>query len=205
MTPDGSRLVAIGNFRTVSGQRRVQVAMIDTSGAQAALTDWSTTRFSMACSQNFPTYTLGIDISPDGKYFVVGTGGAFNGGAAPARCATRSPAGRSTGPGPDQQPTWVDYMGGDTTTAIDITGAAVYIGGHFRWANNPYAADAGARARWGARGWRRSTRATACRCASTPASCRCDWGVNRFDSTARASGSATTVTPWVTSRPGGSA
>ena len=141
MTPDGSRLIAIGNFRTVGGQSRVQVAMLDTSTAAATVSDWSTTRYSMTCHQNFPTYTMGIDTSPDGKYFVIGTGGAFNGGATSGTLCDTVARWEVERTGPGQQPTWVDYMGGDTTTAVGITGAAVYVGGHFRWANNPYAAD----------------------------------------------------------------
>lgn len=141
ITPDGSRMVAIGNFRTVQGQSRVQVAMIDTSGPVATLTDWSTTRFAMTCSSSWPIYTMGLDISPDGRYFVIGTGGAYNGGPTSGTlCDTVSRW--ELGPtGPNQQPTWIDYMGGDSTTAIHITGAAVYAGGHFRWVNNPFAAD----------------------------------------------------------------
>ncbi|WP_432477904.1 malectin domain-containing carbohydrate-binding protein [Nocardioides sp. GXQ0305] len=141
MSPDGSRLVAIGNFRTVNGQSRVQVAVVDTSGPTATLADWSTTRFSMACSASFPTYTLGVDISPDGKYFVVGTGGAFNGGVASGTLCDSVSRFELDTTGANQQPTWVDYVGGDTTTAIHITGAAVYTGGHFRWMNAPFLAD----------------------------------------------------------------
>ncbi|WP_432476746.1 hypothetical protein [Nocardioides sp. GXQ0305] len=141
MTPDGSRLVAIGNFRTVSGQSRVQVAMINTSGAQAALTDWSTTRFSPACHQNFPTYTLAIDFSPDGQYFVIGTGGAFFGGAATGVLCDTNTRWETNRSGPNQEPTWVNYLAGDTTNAIHATGSAVYIGGHFRWVNSAFVGD----------------------------------------------------------------
>jgi hypothetical protein len=143
MTPDGGRLVAIGNFRTVDDKTRTQVAMIDTSGPQAVVSDWTTDRFSRACSSRFPTYTLGIDASPDGKYFVVATGAAFNGGVnSGTLCDTASRW--EVDPDPttsNQQPTWVDYLGGDTGTAVGITGSAVYVGGHFRWVNNPYAGD----------------------------------------------------------------
>ena len=141
ITPDGSRLVAIGNFRTVSGQSRVQVAMINTSGARAALTDWSTTRFSNACHQNFPTYTLAIDFSPDGRYFVIGTGGAFFGGAGTGVLCDTNTRWETNRSGPAQQPTWVNYLAGDTTNAIHATGSAIYIGGHFRWVNSAFVGD----------------------------------------------------------------
>lgn len=141
MTPDGSKLVAIGNFRNVNGQRRMQVAMVDTSGAQATLSDWSTERFAMTCHQNFPTYTIAVDGSPDGEYFVIVTGGAFNGGVNSGTLCDTVSRWEFAGSGSGQQPTWVDYMGGDTSTAVHVTGAAVYTGGHFRWANNPFAGD----------------------------------------------------------------
>lgn len=142
LTPDGSRLVAIGNFTSVGGQSRVQVAMLDTSGGQATLADWATTRYSTPCSSRFPTYTLGLDVSPGGDYFVISTGGAFSGGVNSGTLCDTVARWETGSSGSGQQPTWVDYMGGDTSTAVGITGAAVYVGGHFRWANNPYAGDA---------------------------------------------------------------
>jgi hypothetical protein len=44
--------------------------------------------------------------------------------------------------GPNQTPTWIDYSGGDTFTQVKATGAVIYVGGHFRWVNNPYSGDA---------------------------------------------------------------
>ena len=142
MTPDGSKLIAIGNFRTVEGQNRAQVAMLDTGGTAATLSDWATTRYSMTCHQNFPTYTLGIDTSPDGRFFVISTGGAFSGGVNSGTLCDTIARWETDATGPGQNPTWINYMGGDTSTAVGITGSAVYIGGHFRWANNPYVGDA---------------------------------------------------------------
>ena len=141
MTPDGSRLVSIGNYRTVDGQPRPQVAVIDTSGPTATLSDWATDRYGMTCSASFPTYTLGLDVSPDGKYFVVSTGGAFNGGVSSGTLCDTVARWELDSTGAGQQPTWVNYLGGDTGTAVDITGSVVYLGGHFRWVNNPYAGD----------------------------------------------------------------
>jgi hypothetical protein len=39
--------------------------------------------------------------------------------------------------GSSLQPTWADYSGGDSFTAVAITGPAIYVGGHPRWLNNP--------------------------------------------------------------------
>jgi hypothetical protein len=141
MTPDGSRLVAVGNFRTVQGQSRIQAVMLDTDGPTATLDSWATDRFSTACAASFPTYMTDIDTSPDGQYFVTSTGGAYNGGVTSGTLCdsvSRWEYGRSGG---GQQPTWVDYAGGDTTTAVLVTDTSIYTGGHYRWYNNPYAGD----------------------------------------------------------------
>ena len=50
------------------------------------------------------------------------------------------------------RPTWINYTGGDTLHAVEVTGAAVYVSGHSRWLDNPYGNDAagpGAVIRWG--------------------------------------------------------
>lgn len=141
MTPDGSRLVAVGNFRNVDGQSRPQIAMIDTSGPQAVLDSWATTRYSTNCHRRFDTYMYDVDSSPDGSYFVAVTTGAYSGGIGSGTlCDTtaRWDFGRT---GAGQHPTWINYSGGDTVTAVEVTGEAIYIGGHFRWTNNPYAGD----------------------------------------------------------------
>jgi len=183
MTPDGSRLVAVGNFRTVSGQPRVQVAVLETGAPQATVSSWSTSRFSMACSQNFPTYTLGVDISPDGTWFAVGTGGAFYGGAASGTLCDSISRFELDRAGPEQQPTWVDYMGGDTTNAIHVTGSAVYIGGHFRWTNDPFAGDAAGPGSVGRKGMAALDPRNGLPLSFNAGKLPLRWGVNRFVST----------------------
>lgn len=141
MTSDGSKLVAIGNFRKVEGQVRNQIVMVDTAGDVAQLSSWATSRYGTKCSSRFDTYMWGVDFAPDGSYFVVGTTGAFSGGVGSGTLCDTAARWETHRSGPGQQPTWVDYMGGDTLTEVEVTDHAVYIGGHFRWANSPYVAD----------------------------------------------------------------
>lgn len=136
--PNGSSLVVIGNFRRVEGEYRPQVAMVDLRRRKARLDSWSTTRYGARCSRGHETYMWGLDASPDGRYFVIGTTGSYSGGPFSGKlCDTvaRWEFGRHRR---SQQPTWINYTGGDTVTDIEVTGAAIYAGGHFRWVNNPY-------------------------------------------------------------------
>jgi PKD domain/Domain of unknown function (DUF5122) beta-propeller len=144
-SPDGTKVVTIGNFLTVAGHAREQIAMIDTPAAgPATVSGWSTARFSRArnsCSQSFDSWMRDIDFSPDGSYFAVTTTGAFAGGAGRGTMCDTSSRWESGRSGSNQEPTWVDYTGGDTTYGVAVTGSAVYVGGHMRWQNNPFQGD----------------------------------------------------------------
>ena len=141
ISPDGETIVAIGNFATVGGLDRRQVVKLNVGSAPATVANWATDRFKNGCSTRFDTYMRDVDIAPDGSYFIIGTTGAFFGGAnAGVLCdtVTRWNMGES---GSGIQPDWIDYTGGDTTWSVLSTGAAIYIGGHMRWMNNPFGAD----------------------------------------------------------------
>src|SRR5690606_36639205 len=126
VTPDGSRLVAIGNFTKVVDQSRPQIAVLDHTGQRARLTDWHTDFYSAQCSSSFDSYMRDLDIAPDGSYFVVSATGSYAGGP-PGPCDTT--ARFETGArGSNLKPTWVNYTGGDTTYAVAVTGTVVYVG-----------------------------------------------------------------------------
>jgi PKD repeat protein len=137
ITPANDRLVAIGNFTTVDGNAREQAVLLDISGTSAVVSGWQTSFFVSQCNAVFDTYMRDVAISPDGTYAVFATTGAYR---ANTSCDSISRM-EISGTSPAVTPTWVDYTGGDTTTALTIVGSVVYAGGHFRWLNNPSAAD----------------------------------------------------------------
>jgi PKD repeat protein len=136
--PAGNKLVAIGNFTSVDGVARDQVAMLDISTSPSTLASWYTTQYTSKCSNTFTTYMRDLDISPDGSYVVISTTGAYGGSTSGCDVISRY---EMNAVGTNLQSTWRDYTGGDTTYAVSITGTAVYVGGHFRWMNNAFAAD----------------------------------------------------------------
>ena len=139
-TPDGARMVVIGNFKTADGLLRDQVAQLDLTGTQAVVTpDWATNRYAPYCfSWAFDSYVRGVSYSTDGSYFVVASTG---GGVRDTLCDAAARF-ETYATGTNVQPTWVSETGGDTAWGVTVTDNAVYVGGHQRWANNPFAADA---------------------------------------------------------------
>jgi len=130
VSPDGTSLFVGGNFGTIAGLPRAQVALVNT--ATNTLSAWSTSVFAVACAALDNTYIRAVNFSPDGKYFVIGTSGGPKAGTL-CDTATRW----ETNPGSaGQSPTWVDSTGGDSLYSVAATGTAVYVGGHQRWMNN---------------------------------------------------------------------
>ncbi|MEU1759520.1 malectin domain-containing carbohydrate-binding protein [Micromonospora sp. NPDC005223] len=137
VSPDGTQLVVIGNFKKADGVLRDQIVKIDL-GAAATVADWNTDRYTPRCKwQSFDSYVRDVAFSPDNSYFVVVTTGAPYSGTL-CDTAARWEAG-ATGSG--LQPTWVDYSGGDTFLSVGISEQAVYVGGHLRWLNNTAGTD----------------------------------------------------------------
>jgi hypothetical protein len=138
ISPDGTKLVAIGALLKASGYDRTQIAMFDISGPTAALTSWYTDAYKPQCMKGFDTYLRQVKFSPDGSYFVVAATGRAS---APDRLCD-SAARFETAGGGRHNPTWVQRTGGDSLYAVAVTGAAVYLGGHQRYFDNPDGTDA---------------------------------------------------------------
>jgi hypothetical protein len=138
-TPDGRKLVAIGNFTKVGGQTHLNVAVLDlTAAGGATVNGWSTDLYRAGlCGSSYDTYLYDVDVSPDGGYFVIVTTGGPHGTSTLCDTAARWEL-NVTGPATT---TWRNYTGGDSLTSVAITGPAVYVAGHQRWANNPNGAD----------------------------------------------------------------
>lgn len=139
LTPSGDRLVVIGNYRTVGGIARDQIVEIDLTGATATVVpDWYTTGYTPICSPNaFDSYMRDVEMSPDGSFFVVATTGGPHAGTL---CDTAARF-ETYAVGTSLVPTWTGQSGGDTLWGVEITRAAVFIGGHNRWMNNPSGSD----------------------------------------------------------------
>lgn len=135
--PAGSRLVIAGNFSSVDGQPRGQLAVLDIAGSATTLDPWSTAAFAKTCGKHWDTYMRDVAFSPAGDFFVVATTGGPM-GRQPARLLCDTISRWDLANGPDSRATWIDYTGGDTLTAAIVDDNAVYIGGHQRYLNNSY-------------------------------------------------------------------
>ncbi|MEV0895726.1 delta-60 repeat domain-containing protein [Actinoplanes sp. NPDC049802] len=137
VSPDGSRLIAIGAFLRSGNADRTQIALFDVGGSGADLTGWYTDAFKPTCMKGFDTYLRQVKFSPDGSYIVVAATGRASSAQKLCDSASRFEV-RGSG---RHNPTWVQRTGGDSLYAVAITGPAVYLGGHQRWFDNPYGTD----------------------------------------------------------------
>ncbi|TQN37551.1 PKD domain-containing protein [Blastococcus colisei] len=139
VSPDGSRLAVIGNFRSADGLPRDQLALLRLDAGSAVVDpDWRTERYTPEClSSWFDFYVRDVDFTPDGSSFVVVTTGAKYDGTLCDTAAAWDPAAR----GQAIQPRWIAVTGGDTLLSVAASDSAVYVGGHQRWMNNPSGHD----------------------------------------------------------------
>ncbi|GAA0952229.1 hypothetical protein [Nonomuraea longicatena] len=132
------RLIVDGSFTTLDGHSRPQLGLIDIRSSPARVADWRTSAYEPECKSVFPSYVRGLDLSPDGRWFVVVTTGGRHTTGKLCDTATRF---ETYATGQKVAPTWVNYTGGDSLYSVSVTGAAVYVGGHQRWMDNPHGRD----------------------------------------------------------------
>jgi Domain of unknown function (DUF5122) beta-propeller len=139
ISPDGRHLIAVGALLRSGTAARTQIALFDVSGAAANLMSWYTDAYRPECLQGFDTYLRQVKFSPDGSYFVVAATGRAS---SPTKLCDSAARFEVAGAGA-HNPTWVQRTGGDSLYAVAVTGAAVYVGGHQRYLDNPYGSDTG--------------------------------------------------------------
>nr|WP_205809111.1 hypothetical protein [Micromonospora sp. HNM0581] len=139
VTPDGATLVVGGNFLYVNDLPRNQIALVDLTGTPSVI-DWSSEKFVAPCASpaSFVHYVQDVRFGADGSWFVVGTNGGSGWPAAYCDALVRFETAHR---GANQVATWVNYTGNDTITSVEVADNIIYLGGHFRWLNNPNASD----------------------------------------------------------------
>jgi hypothetical protein len=142
VNPQHTRLVAVGNFRTVNGSVRARAFMVDLRTHGSALDPWYYKPLSRRCSSHrLVDYIRDVDFSPNGKWFAVdGTGYVSREGDL-GRTVCDAAARFENRIAHPKRPTWINYTGGDTLQSIAVTSAAVYVQGHNRWLDNPLGRD----------------------------------------------------------------
>jgi hypothetical protein len=137
LSPDGTRLVAVGALLRVGTASRTQIAMFDVAGRAATLTSWYTPAYQPQCMKGFDTYLRQVKFAPNGRWFVVAATGRAS---SPTKLCDSAARFEATGGG-RHNPTWVQRTGGDSLYAVAVTGSTVYVGGHQRYLDNPHGSD----------------------------------------------------------------
>jgi len=139
VTPDGSRMVMIGTFRTVGAAERVQIAMSTSRPRRQALrTGPRRGTTSGAAARATSCTTCGTSTSV--RTAAISSPSRLVGWLRPLRSATPPRAGRRTGPVPTAA--HVDCVHGQRQRLLGRAHREHgLLGGHFRWFNNPDGAD----------------------------------------------------------------
>lgn len=138
VNPQGTQLIAAGNFQTVAGQPRGKFFVADLGPNRATLNDWYYPGLGRPCTTDSPRRRAnlqGVDYSPDGSHFAVTATGQIP--RAADRGETVCDAAGYFDLSDDSAPEWINYTGGDSVWSTAVTGAAVYVQGHFSWLDNP--------------------------------------------------------------------
>ncbi len=138
VSPGGTRLLAEGDFTSVSGRRRQQIFMLSLRTRRATLNAWTSKSFYRNCATIEPFYIRAASWSPDGStVYTADTGFHPNGGSTKGRrsglcdAAAAFPAASRT-----VSLKWINYTGCDSLYSTAAGNGIAYFGGHERWADN---------------------------------------------------------------------
>ncbi|MEP6665017.1 MAG: hypothetical protein ABJA81_01100, partial [Nocardioidaceae bacterium] len=126
----GDKLLIEGNFSTVGGVTRHQIAMLDLGASSATLNNWYSNEFSQVCAISF--YVRDAAWSPDDQSIYVATTGAWpaNGGQGGPRSGLCDAAAKFPATAQTVSHSWINYTGCDSLYAVEATSDTVYIAGH---------------------------------------------------------------------------
>ena len=130
-SPDGSRVLVLGNFAHVGTAARQQAFIADFGTASTSLDAWYSPSFSQACASKEAFYVRAGTWSPDGSRVYFATTG--HSGVSPL-CDTASAFSSSSSS--TLQPLWTNETGCDSLFSVAADATAVYVGGHERWLDN---------------------------------------------------------------------
>ena len=136
----GSLDLVEGNFRTVGGQHRQQILMLNLGGSTAQVTGWTSPEFSQHCWAKEAFYVRSAAWSPDDSTVYVADTGFhpinWTSGSFPlyglCDAAAAFPATQTS-----VSHDWIEYTGCDSYYTVAADDGAVYVAGHPRWADNP--------------------------------------------------------------------
>lgn len=146
LSPDGTRLLAMGVFTSISGKSRRQIAMLNLGATGVTVNDWYSPEFDANCAVVQPFYVRDASWAPSGQALYVATTGykPANGlgfrtsdpraglcDAAVAFPTTPTLVGHS----------WINYTGCDSLYSTAADANTVYVGGHERYASNASQCD----------------------------------------------------------------
>jgi hypothetical protein len=134
VSAQGTRALIEGIFTSVGGVSHRQIAELDLGTTSATLDPWSNPLMNTGtCVNGENFYVRGANFSPDGNTIYIGTTGYVGSGYCDEAAAFANTA---TAP-----VKWRNKTGGDSLYAVAAGPNDVYVGGHERWADNPFGRD----------------------------------------------------------------
>jgi hypothetical protein len=147
VSPDGTRLLVMGDFTSVGGQGRQQMFMLDLGASAATVDAWYSAEFNQNCATVEPFWLQAAAWSPDGaKVYIATTGYKPANGPGyrtsdPRAGLCDAAAAFSSASQSNLSHLWVNYTGCDSYFAVAADDNDVYVAGHERWQDNPLACD----------------------------------------------------------------